>query len=52
MNKAKPQHSLFAVLNVKFLTCLVVGVQNSDLYFISVFDSGIVLGNVYHGLPR
>jgi len=30
----------------------VVGVQNCDLYFTSVFDAGIVLHNVYHGLLR
>ena len=40
------------LLNQKFLTCLCVSVQNCDLYFINVFDAGIVLGEVCHGLPR
>jgi len=47
----KPQHSFFAVLNVKFLTYLVVSIQNFDLYFVSEFDEGIVLRKVYHKLP-
>ena len=48
----KPRHSLFGVFNVKFLTCLVTGVQNCDLYFITIISAGIVLRKVYHGLPR
>ena len=47
---AKPQYSLFAVLNFKILICVVVGVHNCDLYFVSVFDAGIVLRKVYHDL--
>jgi len=29
----------------------IVGVQNCDLYFITVISSGIVLRKVYHGCP-
>jgi len=31
---------------------IVLGVQNCDLYFVSVFDAGIVLRKVYLELPR
>jgi len=40
------------VLDVKFLTGLVVGVQDCGLYFISVFDARIILGKDYRGLPQ
>ena len=48
----KPQYLLLGVFNLKFLTCLSLGIQNPSLYFISVFDARIVLCEVYHGVSQ